>query len=119
MKRENVFVIQLEVRKSETSELADVLLPVAPPAEKGGTFVNWEGRLRPFGQTLVSRNVPDRRVLHDLAHEFGVDLGLATLSDAVSEWALMRNWDGERGQDPVVRTAQPPVIGAGQVVLAS
>ncbi|QRV02457.1 NADH-quinone oxidoreductase subunit G [Arcanobacterium phocisimile] len=116
---ENVFVIQLEVRKSETSELADVLLPVAPPAEKGGTFVNWEGRLRPFGQTLVSRNVPDRRVLHDLAHEFGVDLGLATLSDAVSEWALMRNWDGERGQDPVVRTAQPPVIGAGQVVLAS
>ena len=43
------FTVQLEVRRSEVSEHADVVLPVAPTVEKNGTFVNWEGRVRPFG----------------------------------------------------------------------
>ncbi|WP_454927178.1 molybdopterin-dependent oxidoreductase, partial [Actinomyces oris] len=38
------FTVQLEVRRSEVSEHADVVLPVAPAVEKNGTFVNWEGR---------------------------------------------------------------------------
>lgn len=114
-----VFVVQLEVRESDVTEFADVVLPVAPTAEKGGTFVNWEGRMRPFGQTLVSNQHPDRRILNDLAAELGVDLGLATLSDAVNEIVELRNWDGERGQAPQVPAAAAPVIGKGQAVLAS
>lgn len=115
----NVFVVQLEVRETETSAFADVVLPVAPTAEKGGTFVNWEGRLRPFGQTIVSTSVADRRVLHDIADELGIDLGLATLADAVNELAELRQWDGERAQAPRQHAGIAPVVGAGQAVLAS
>ena len=35
-------------RAARSPTLADVVLPVAPVAEKAGTFVNWEGRARPF-----------------------------------------------------------------------
>ena len=115
----NVFVVQLEVRDTETTALADVVLPVAPTSEKGGTFINWEGRLRPFGQTLVSKNLPDRRVLHDLAHEMGVDLGLGTLAEAVEEMAELRRWDGARGQFVDVEASPAPAVGPGQAVLAS
>ncbi|QOQ39296.1 NADH-quinone oxidoreductase subunit G [Trueperella pecoris] len=115
----NVFVVQLEVRETSATELADVVLPVAPPAEKGGTFVNWEGRLRPFGQTIVSKNLSDRRVLSELAAEMGVELGLDTLKDAVEEMAELRRWDGARAELPNLAPAPAPTVGAGQVVLAS
>src|SRR5690606_39329014 len=46
------FVVSLEVRRSEVTELADVVFPVAPPVEKAGTFVTWEGRERPFPVVL-------------------------------------------------------------------
>lgn len=42
------FVVSLEVRESEITALADVVFPVAPVAEKAGTFLDWEGRLRSF-----------------------------------------------------------------------
>ena len=42
------FVVSFEVRNSQVTEYADVVFPVVPPAEKDGTFVNWEGRERPF-----------------------------------------------------------------------
>src|SRR5690625_92016 len=76
------FVVQLEVRRSEVTDHADVVLPVAPPVEKGGTFVNWEGRRRPFPQVLVSHQMSDHRVLDALSAELGVPLGCATL-DAI------------------------------------
>jgi len=115
----NVFVVQLEVRDTDTTALADVVLPVAPTSEKGGTFINWEGRLRPFGQSIVSKNLPDRRVLHDLAVEMDVDLGLATLSEAVEEMAELRRWDGARAEFNDVEAAPAPSVGPGQAVLAS
>lgn len=115
----NAFVVQLEVRDTETTALADVVLPVAPTAEKGGTFVNWEGRLRPFGQTLVSKSLPDRKVLAELAAEMGVDLGLETLAGVVEEMAELRRWDGARAEMPNEAPAPAPTVGAGQAVLAS
>src|SRR5690606_32549831 len=81
------FVVQLEVRRSEVTDHADVVLPVAPPVEKGGTFVNWEGRRRPFGQVLVSHQMSDHRVLDGLAAELGTDLGCGTLSDVHAQLA--------------------------------
>lgn len=115
----NVFVVQLEVRHTTTTELADVVLPVAPTAEKGGTFVNWEGRLRPFGQTIVSKQLADRRVLSEMAAEMGVNLGLETLKEAVEEMAELRHWDGARGELPNEAPAPAPTVGSGQAVLAS
>ena len=49
------FLVSLEVRESDVTELADVVLPVAPIAERAGTFVNWEGRVRPFERVLASQ----------------------------------------------------------------
>ena len=113
------FVVQLEVRRGELSEYADVVLPVAPPSEKGGSFVNWEGRIRPFGQVLTSVQRPDRIVLNDLAAEMGVDLGLPTLKAAVQEISEFHAWDGKRLIAPDDEAYRPRRPKAGEALLAS
>ena len=90
-------VVQLEVRRSEVSEHADVVLPVAPPQEKNGTFVNWEGRVRPFGQAHVSRARTDRQVLGMLAAEMGQDLEVDDLTVLHAQLADLGLWAGGRG----------------------
>lgn len=92
------FTVQLEVRRSEVSEHADVVLPVAPTVEKNGTFVNWEGRVRPFGQAHVSRARTDRQVLGMLAAEMGVDLGVDDLETLHAELAGLGLYAGQRGE---------------------
>ncbi|MCI0689005.1 MAG: NADH-quinone oxidoreductase subunit G, partial [Sporichthyaceae bacterium] len=52
------FVVSLELRHSAVTELADVVFPVAAAAEKDGTFVNWEGRERPFVAALREVGIP-------------------------------------------------------------
>ena len=91
------FTVQLEVRRSEVSEHADVVLPVAPAVEKNGTFVNWEGRVRPFGQAHVSRARTDRQVLAMLAAEMGDDLDVDDLETLHAQLAELGLWRGERG----------------------
>ena len=113
------FVLSLEVRATEAAKLADVVIPVAPTSEKGGTFLNWEGRLRPFGQVLTSTTLPDRKVLNDLAAEMGVDLELPTLAAAVSQIAGLLAYDGPRQAAPAVTAQAPQAAGAGKAVLAS
>lgn len=62
------FVVSLEIRHSGVTELADVVFPVAPVAEKPGTFLDWEGRERVFDTALRTTGVmPDQRVLHAIA----------------------------------------------------
>ncbi|WP_136313959.1 NADH-quinone oxidoreductase subunit G [Actinomyces procaprae] len=90
------FTVQLEVRRTEVSEHADVVLPVAPPVEKNGTFVNWEGRVRPFGQAHVSRARTDRQVLAALAAEMGADLDVETLEDVHAQISALGLWAGAR-----------------------
>ena len=77
------FVVSLEIRESAVTELADVVFPVAPVAEKAGMFVDWEGRVRPFDKVLRDSNaLPDLRVLAGVADELGVDLGFKTVEQA-------------------------------------
>ncbi|WP_067780221.1 NADH-quinone oxidoreductase subunit G [Actinomyces vulturis] len=73
-------LIQFEVRSSGILPGASVVFPVAPPVEKNGTFVNWEGRVRPFGQAHVSCTRTDRQVLAALADKLGVDLEVNDLA---------------------------------------
>lgn len=113
------FVLSLEVRATEAAKLADVVIPVAPTAEKGGTFVNWEGRLRPFGQALTSTTLPDRKVLGDLAAEMGVDLELPTLAAAVSQIAGLFAYAGPRADAPTLKAPAPAAAADGKAVLAS
>ncbi|WP_260765053.1 NADH-quinone oxidoreductase subunit G [Mycobacterium sp. SMC-4] len=111
------FVVSLELRESAVTERADVVFPVAPVVEKGGSFLNWEGRVRPFEPSLRTNAVPDLRVLNFLADEIGVDLGLPTAQAAADELARLGSWTGPHAGAPDV--AAPPVArpGPGQAVL--
>lgn len=114
------FVVSLEVRASEVTALADVVLPVAPPVERPGTFVTWEGRPRPFPQALTSTAMPDHRVLDALADEMGVTLGLRTVAAVHADAeALREGWDGARVDAPAVPAAEPPAVAPGHAVLAT
>jgi NADH-quinone oxidoreductase subunit G len=113
-----VFVVSLEQRPSAVTERADVVLPVAAAAEKGGTFCTWEGRERPFPAALRSSLPSDHRVLHQLAERLDVDLGLADLAAARAEIAELTGWEGQRAAAPDAVAGRPPGVGPGQAVLA-
>lgn len=112
------FVVSLELRESAVTARADVVFPVAPVAEKAGSFVNWEGRTRPFEPSLHTNAIPDLRVLNFLADELGVDLGLATADRAANERAELGLWDGQRPEPPRTEPS-PPRPASGQAVLTS
>ena len=94
-------MVSLEIRESAVTELADVVFPVAPVAEKSGMFVDWEGRARPFDKVLRESNaLPDLRVLAGIADELGVDLGFKTVEQARREMEEIGAWDGDRAPLP-------------------
>jgi NADH-quinone oxidoreductase subunit G len=112
------FVVSLELRESAVTALADVVFPVAPVVEKAGSFVNWEGRIRPFEPSLQTNATPDLRVLHFLADEIGVDLALPNASAAADELARLGQWAGIRPDAPQVSAKRPSQPGRGEAVLA-
>jgi NADH-quinone oxidoreductase subunit G len=113
------FVVSLELRESAVTALADVVFPVAPVVEKAGSFINWEGRIRPFEPSLQTNFYPDLRVLNFLADEIGVDLALPTALAAGEEMARLGLWAGTRPDAPQVSPEQQTPPGAGKAVLAS
>ncbi|MDR6863790.1 NADH-quinone oxidoreductase subunit G [Phycicoccus sp. 3266] len=113
------FVVSLDFRPSSVTEVADVVLPVAPHAEKGGTFVDWEGRTRPFATALDTNAMSDYRVLDMLASEMGSFLGTRTLAEVRAEMATLGPWGGDRLPAPTAEPAAVPAFGEGEVVLAS
>jgi NADH-quinone oxidoreductase subunit G len=114
------FLVSLEVRESAVTARADVVLPVAPVVEKSGSFANWEGRVRPFDQTLVTTGaLTDTRVLHLIAAEMGVDLGLPDIATAAAELAHAGRTSAPRAGAPAVAAPAPHSPGSGQAVLAT
>ncbi len=114
------FVVSLELRASAVTERADVVFPVAPVVEKSGTFLDWEGRERPFAEVLRGTNaLPDLRVLHMLAQALGVDLGLPDVTAARAELGEIERWDGTRVPAPTVAAPAPARLGPGEAVLAT
>ncbi|MFF2832920.1 NADH-quinone oxidoreductase subunit G [Cellulosimicrobium cellulans] len=114
-------VVSLEVRRSAVTELADVVLPVAPPVEREGAYVSWEGRVRPFPAALASTAMTDHRVLDALADAAGVSLGLGTVDAVRAELDQLVGdgaWDGARAAAPDVETTEPPAVAPGTAVLA-
>ncbi len=118
------FLVSLELRPSEVTEHADVVLPVAAVAEKAGTFLNWEGRARLFEAALkpdqmTHRLAPgDARVLQMLADAMDVHLGLPDLRTARLELDRLGAWDGARATNPLEIATQLPRPAAGEAVLA-
>ena len=113
------FLVSLEVRRSEVTDRADVILPVAPPLEKNGTFINWEGRLRPFGQAIASRSQTDRLVFDALASEFGVDLGLHDLVGLYDQVNPLMQWNGQREEFLPAKASELVEVGQGEALLAT
>ncbi|HLS04503.1 MAG TPA: NADH-quinone oxidoreductase subunit G, partial [Actinomycetales bacterium] len=113
------FVLSLEVRSSDVTAFADVVLPVAPPSEKQGTYLNWEGRVRSFGRALESNAMSDHRVLSAVADEMDEYLGLQSADIALAELGEFHAWEGERIAAPTTSSGEVPTINAGQAVLAT
>ncbi|MEU0966592.1 NADH-quinone oxidoreductase subunit G [Streptomyces sp. NPDC005917] len=118
------FLVSLELRPSEVTERADVVLPVAAVAEKAGTFLNWEGRVRLFGAALkpeqmTRRLAPaDARVLQMIADAMDVHLGLPDLRTARAELDRLGAWDGPKASEPLDTAGPLPRPAAGEAVLA-
>jgi NADH-quinone oxidoreductase subunit G len=118
------FVVSLEQRPSEVTERADVVLPVAAVAEKAGTFLNWEGRVRMFetaikpDQATTRHQLPDARVLTMLADALDVALGLSDVRQARAELDALGAWDGAPAGAPQTSPVAPQRPEPGQAVLA-
>ena len=115
------FVVSLEMFPSAVTAHADVVLPVAAASEKAGTYLDWEGRPRPFDATLHGTGqLPDGRVLQGLADELDVDLRLPAPEAARAELAALGAAPASApaaGLD--VRPAEPPALREEEAVLAS
>jgi NADH-quinone oxidoreductase subunit G len=114
------FVLSLELRESPVTERADVVFPVAPAVEKAGSYLDWEGRVRPFETTLEGTgSLPDGRVLHRLAEVLQVDLGLPDVTAAQAELQRLGAYAGSRAPAANVEPARPADPGPGSAVLAT
>jgi len=113
------FLVSLELRRSPVTDRADVVLPVAAAVEKSGTFLDWEGRARSFEAVLrTSGALPDGRVLHVLADEMDIPLGLPDVAAARAEIGRL----GAVSARPAMASydaAAAPVPQHGEAVLAS
>ena len=114
------FVVSLEIRPSSVTEHADVILPVAPHAEAEGTFLDWEGRERPFAAALDTTAVGDHRVLSMLADEMGVFLGTRSVAEVRAELAARpAHAAATPSSSAKGETVAVPQPGPGQFVLAT
>ncbi len=96
------FVVSLENHHSAVTEMADVVLPVGVVTEKSGTFLDWEGRPRPFGQVFRDAMMgSDASVLAMLADSMGHSLP-GSVSELRAQMGRLGPWTG-------ARTAMSPV----------
>jgi NADH-quinone oxidoreductase subunit G len=123
------FVVSLEMRPSMVTKAADVVLPIASALEKTGSYLDWEGRRRELGSSLLSgastsrAALADCRVLDSLAVEMDFDLFTQTPAAAWAGFAKLGSYgaisrdtsrhaggkapavapkDGERGEGKVL-----------------
>ncbi|RZQ64263.1 NADH-quinone oxidoreductase subunit G [Amycolatopsis suaedae] len=113
------FVVSLELRESAVTAVADVVLPIAPDAEKAGSYLNWEGRHRKFDITLEGTGaLSDCRVLDTLAVEMDADLFTQTPAAAAADLAKLPGKTKPATLTPVA-AGERPQPGEGQALLAT
>ncbi|AGL13934.1 NADH-quinone oxidoreductase subunit G [Actinoplanes sp. N902-109] len=113
------FLVSVELRQSAVTRRADVVLPIAPAAEKSGTFMDWEGRLRTFGTVLPTGAMTDGRVLEAIASLMDVALGTGDVDAIRRELGTMPASRSARPAQPEVAAGSLPKPGPGEAVLAS
>jgi NADH-quinone oxidoreductase subunit G len=120
------FVVSLEMRPSAVTTAADVVLPIASAVEKTGSYLNWEGRRRELGATMLSSGpaLPDCRVLDSLAIEMDVDLFTQTPAAAWAGYTALGtygdiNRDSSWHADRKAPAAPERETGGGKLLLAT
>jgi NADH-quinone oxidoreductase subunit G len=119
------FIVSLELRESAVTDRADVVFPVAPVVQKAGSFLDWEGRVRPFAATLEPESgtdttaLTDGRVLDWLAEGLGVALNTSTPRQVQAELQQLGAWTGVRAPAPTVSGHHPPLPQAGEALLST
>ena len=114
------FMVSLETRASLVTERADVVFPVSLMQDRVGTFVNWEGRRRPFDMVLEGPNdMSDLRVLAALADGLGADLGFRNAAQARTEFDELATWEGERTEGPDYPAGEPAKPDGSTVLMAT
>ena len=114
------FVVSLEIRQSDITEIASVVLPVAAVVEKSGSFMDWQGSARNFEAAVEqSLNRSDVRILSMLADEIGKPINLATVKSAKKEFDSIGNWDGSRNSMKLVPAATIKTASGDEAVLNS
>lgn len=95
--RQAPFVVSMETRPTAITAEADVVFPVGVVTEKGGSFVNWEGRRRPFGPAKAQPTEFTDAVVLALISEY-LDLPQAPrqIEALRAEIAELGAWSGER-----------------------
>ena len=112
------FVVSLENHHSAVTERADVVFPVGVVTEKAGTFVDWEGRPRPFTKVFADAlMMADATVLGMLADEMGTPVGRSDVRGIRTELGTLGPWRGSR--TPMTQTPAEPAHQSGPTVLAS
>ncbi|GIF65407.1 NADH-quinone oxidoreductase subunit G [Asanoa ishikariensis] len=113
------FLVSLEVRLSAVSRRADVVFPVAPVAEKAGSFLDWEGRLRTFETVLPTESMNDGRVLDALAAALDVTLGTGDVNTVRRELGSLPVTRADRPHAPLHEPTDVVEPGDGEAVLAT
>jgi NADH-quinone oxidoreductase subunit G len=107
------FLVSLEMRVSEVTERADVVFPVPHVAQKAGTFLNWEGRLRPFAKAMAEASpMTDLRVLDAISEEMDRPLHLRDAGAAAAEFVAMGRWVGRPAMAVVGQGAERAAVGS-------
>jgi len=107
------FIIALENHHSAITERADVVFPVAVVTEKSGTFLDWEGRPRPFGQVFRdSLAQSDAMVLGMIATTMERRLGVHDVAGIRRELGALGPWGGQRSLAPAYGAWSAPVTSA-------
>ena len=114
------FVVSLEIRQSDVTDIASVVLPVAAVVEKSGSFMDWQGSTRNFEAAVdQSLNRSDVRILSMLADEIGKPINLATVKIARKEFESIGNWDGSRGSMKLIPASASKSANSDEAVLSS
>ena len=113
------FVVSLEIRESDITDIAQVVLPVAAVVEKSGSFVDWQGKSREFDAAVESLNRSDVRILSMLADEMGRSINLPSVSAARKEIASLGNWDGNKPEMKYSAAGNEIKVGADEAVITS
>jgi formate dehydrogenase alpha subunit len=81
------FLVVQDMFLTETAKLANVVLPAASFAEKGGTFTNFEGRVNRVRKAIepTGESLPDWEIVVRLADKMDYPLPFSSLQDVMNE----------------------------------